>query len=161
MADLDRLLEANRRHAEGGGARLSTVIPAERLAIVTCMDVRIDPLAIFGLRLGEAHVIRNAGARVTEDVLRSLALSTHLMEVDTVLLVEHTGCGLFGVTDGELRRRTGAPLDFLPIDDHQATLRQDVERLANTNYLDLQTVAGLLFDVATQRVEVVEERRRP
>lgn len=160
MADLDQLLEASRRHAEAGVPLPTTVPPTERLAILTCMDVRIDPLAIFGLRLGQAHLLRNAGARVTEDVLRSLALSTHLMAVDTVLVLAHTGCGLFGVTDEELRRRTGAPLDFLAIDDHRGALRRDVERLVGTDYLPLRTVAGLLYDVDSRRVTLVERRDR-
>ena len=77
------------------------------------MDARIDVFGLFGLDLGEVHVIRNAGGRVTDDVLRSLALSTAVLGVDTVALVQHTGCGLEGVTDAELgrshRSRSGLP----------------------------------------------------
>ncbi|MHB1584048.1 MAG: beta-class carbonic anhydrase [Acidimicrobiales bacterium] len=160
MTDLDQLLAATRRHAAEPGTLPTVVPPTERLAVVTCMDVRIDPLAVFGLHLGQAHVLRNAGARVTDDVLRSLALSTRLMAVDTVVLLAHTGCGLFGVGNDELRRRTGAPLDFLPIADHHEALRQDVARLAATPYLALRTVAGLLYDVATKEVTLVERHQR-
>ena len=160
MADLEELLDAARRHAEGGPPLPTTVAPAEHLAILTCMDVRIDPLAIFCLRPGQAHLLRNAGARVTEDVLRSLALSSRLMEVDTVLVLGHTGCALFGVTDEELRRRTGASLDFLAIEDHHSALRRDVNRVVATDYLQLRTVAGLLYDVSTRRVSLAEVVRR-
>ena len=93
------------------------------------MDARIDVFAALGLHLGEAHVIRNAGGRVTDDVLRSLALSTHVLGVDTVVIMQHTKCGLAGVTDEELRRLTGAGLGFFPIDDHAAALREDIHLL--------------------------------
>ena len=72
------------------------------------MDARIDVFAALGLHLGEAHVIRNAGGRVTDDVLRSLALSSHVLGVDTVVVMQHTKCGVAGVSDEELRRMTGA-----------------------------------------------------
>ena len=93
------------------------------------MDARIDVFAALGLHLGEAHVIRNAGGRVTDDVLRSLALSSHVLGVDTVVVMQHTKCGLAGVTDEELRTLTGADLGFFPIDDHAAALREDIELL--------------------------------
>ena len=91
------------------------------------MDARIDVFATLGLHLGEAHVIRNAGGRITDDVLRSLALSSHVLGVDTVVVMQHTKCGLAGVTDAYLREITGADLGFLPIDDHAAALREDLE----------------------------------
>ena len=109
--------------------------PGRHLAVVTCMDARIDVFAVLGLHLGEAHVIRNAGGRVTEDVLRSLALSSGVLGVDTAVVMQHTKCGLVGVSDAQLRELTGADLGFLPIDDHAAALREDVERLARTPYL--------------------------
>src|SRR5689334_4029986 len=111
------MLEANQGYA---AARASVAIgrPSQHLAVVTCMDARIDVFAVLGLHLGEALVIRNAGGRVTEDVLRSLALATHVLGVDRVVVMQHTKCGLTGVTDDELRRLTGADLGFLSIDDH-------------------------------------------
>jgi carbonic anhydrase len=101
-------------------------------------------------------VIRNAGGRVTEDVLRSLALSCHVLGVDTVVVMQHTKCGLAGVTDDELRRITGADVGFLPIDDHAAALREDVDVLAGTPYLaPLRSVAGCVFDVETGEIDDV------
>ena len=112
------------------------------------MDARIDVFAALGLHLGEAHVIRNAGGRVTDDVLRSLALSSHVLGVDTVVVMQHTKCGLAGVTDEELRGLTGADLGFFPIDDHAAALREDIELLTAKPYLaPLQVVAGFVYDV--------------
>jgi carbonic anhydrase len=118
--------------------------------------------AALGLHLGEAHVIRNAGGRVTPDVLRSLALSCHVLGVETVVVMQHTRCGLAGVTDAELRELTGSDLGFLPIDDHAAALREDVDRLASTPYLSpLRVVAGFVFDVERGDVDDVVRWERP
>jgi carbonic anhydrase len=120
------------------------------------MDARIDVFAALGLHLGEAHVIRNAGGRVTDDVLRSLTVSTHLLGVDTVVLMQHTKCGLAGVTDDELRALTGSELGFLPIDDHAEALRQDIEVLIAKPYLEpLKVIAGFVYDVESGEVNDV------
>lgn len=104
--------------------------------------------AVLGLHLGEAHVLRNAGGRVTDDVLRSLALSTHVLGVDTVVIMLHTRCGFAGVTDEELRAYTGADLGFFPIDDHEAALREDIALLSKTPFLvPLSVIAGFVYDV--------------
>jgi carbonic anhydrase len=148
-SQIDRLLEANGSYA-AARANVHDSRPGRRLAVVTCMDARIDVVAVLGLHLGEAHVIRNAGGRVTNDVLRSLALSTHKLGVDTVVVMQHTECGLVGVTDDELQTLTGAELGFLPIDDHEAALRDDVTVLATTPYLGpIAAVAGVVYDVGT------------
>ena len=103
MDEITELLAANRGYA-AARANVADPRPGRRMAVVTCMDARIDVFAVLGLHLGEAHVIRNAGGRVTDDVLRSLALSSHVLGVDTVVVMQHTNCGLAGVTDQELRR---------------------------------------------------------
>jgi carbonic anhydrase len=126
------------------------------------MDARIDVFAALGLRLGEAHVIRNAGGRVTEDVLRSLALSSHVLGVETVVVMQHTRCGLAGVTEDELERLTGADVRFLPIDDHAEALREDVATLATTPYLNrISTIAGFVYDVDTGRIDDVTRWPHP
>ena len=155
MPEVDRLLAANQAYAATPPAALGAE-PTRRLAVVTCMDARIDVFAALGLALGEAHVVRNAGGRVTDDVLRSLALSTHVLGVDTVVVMQHTRCGLEGVTDEELRERTGADLAFHPIADHAEALRQDVDTVARAAFLTaVKAVAGLVYDVDTGRVEHV------
>ena len=136
--------------------------PSRHLAVVTCMDTRIDPLAVLGLALGEAHVIRNAGARVTDDVLRSLAVSTHALGVDSVVLMQHTQCGLAGVSDDELREQTGADVDFHAIDDHAVALRHDIDLLASTSYLALvRRIDARLLDIDTGQVSDVAHWERP
>ena len=117
------------------------------------MDARIDVFAVLGLHLGEAHVIRNAGGRVTDDVLRSLALSSHVLGVDTVVVMQHTKCGLAGVTDEELQAQTGADLGFYPIIDHAQALREDVDILTSTPYLEpVRLISGLVFDVESGEI---------
>src|SRR6266700_2285845 len=98
MTDIARLLDANEGYA-AARANVHDARPSRHLAVVTCMDARIDVFAALGLHLGDAHVIRNAGGRVTDDVLRSLALSTHILGVNTVVVMQHTKCGLAGVSD--------------------------------------------------------------
>ena len=159
MSEIDRLLEANGTHAGSHRAHLEAP-PRRRLAVVTCMDARIDVFGALGLDIGDAHVLRNAGGRVTEDVRRSLALSVHVLGVRTVVLVQHTRCGLEGLTDEELLEVTGAPLSFLPIAEHDRALAEDVELLATTSYLaPIEEIAGLVYDVDTGTLR--EVLRRP
>lgn len=152
MTEVARLLAANEGYA-AARANVADARPSRRLAVVTCMDARIDVFAVLGLHLGEAHVIRNAGGRVTDDVLRSLALSSSVLGVDTVVVMQHTQCGLAGVSEDELRERTGADLTFHAIADHESALREDVTLLTETPYLTaVRIVAGLVYDVETGRV---------
>src|SRR6202046_3727381 len=146
MKRISDLLQANQAYA-AARANVADPRPGRHLAVVTCMDARIDVFAVLGLHLGEAHVIRNAGGRVTEDVLRSLALSSGVLGVDTAVVMQHTKCGLVGVSDAQLREITGADLGFLPIDDHVAALREDVERLSGAPSLSpLDGIAGDVCD---------------
>src|SRR3954452_22043464 len=161
MTEVNRLLGANKGYA-AARANVADPRPSRRLAVVTCMDARIDVFAALGLHLGEAHVIRNAGGRVTDDVLRSLTLSSHVLGVDTVVVMQHTKCGLAGVTDEELRERTGADLGFFPIDDHAAALREDLALLEGTPYLTpLKVIAGLVYDVESGELDDVVRWERP
>jgi carbonic anhydrase len=161
MTEIAKLLDANHGYA-AARANVADPRPSRHLAVVTCMDARIDVFAVLGLHLGEAHVIRNAGGRVTDDVLRSLALSSGVLGVDTAVVMQHTKCGLAGVTDEELRAITGADLGFFPIDDHAAALREDVELLAATPYLSrLGLIAGFVYDVEGGQLSDVVRWERP
>jgi carbonic anhydrase len=161
MTEIARLLAANQGYAFAR-AHVGDARPGRRLAVLTCMDARIDVFAILGLHLGEAHVLRNAGGRVTDDVLRSLALSSHFLGVETVVIMQHTKCGLAGVTDDALRRQTGAEFAFFPIDDHAAALREDIELLARTEFLwPLRMIAGFVYDVESGELDDVVRWERP
>ncbi len=161
MTDVTRFLEANKAYA-AARANVADARPSQKLAVLTCMDARIDVFAALGLHLGEAHVLRNAGGRVTDDVLRSLALSCHVLGVDTMVVMQHTQCGLAGVTDEELRRRTGADLGFFPIDDHAAALAEDIQLLIEKPFLEpLRSISGLVYDVESGEIADVARWDRP
>lgn len=162
MQRIDELLAANERYVSGGGPEASVDgKPTRRLAVVTCMDARIDVFAVLGLHIGDAHVLRNAGGRLTEDVLRSLALSSHALGVNAVVVMQHTRCGLTGVTEEQLRELTGAELDFLAIEDHRAALGRDLDTLMATPYLGgIEVFAGVVYDVDTGQVEEIDRRTR-
>ena len=161
MTEIQRMLAANEAYA-AARANIADARPSRRLAVVTCMDARIDVFAVLGLHLGEAHVVRNAGGRVTDDVLRSLALSSQVLGVDTVAVMQHTKCGLAGVTDAELRQLTGADLGFFPIDDHAVALREDIDILTGQPYLaPIKTIVGFVYDVETGELDDVVRWERP
>lgn len=160
MSEIDRVVEANQSYAVDP-AVTGSGRPARRLAVVTCMDTRIDVRAALGLELGQAIVLRNAGGRITDDVVRSLALATHALGVDTVVVMQHTKCGLSGVSDAELQRMTGSDIEFLAIEDHTVALEGDLQKLTSQPFLGLvDRAAALLYDVETGKVEMVSRWSR-
>lgn len=160
MSSLDFLLDRNDAFANGR-ASLGEPRPSRRVAVLTCKDARINVYDVFGFELGEAHILRNAGGRVTDDVLRGLAVASHALGVESLIIMEHTGCGMAALTDEQLREMTGADIDFLTIGDHDREVRHDVDIVLNTPYLSkLTTVGGYVYDVVTGRVrEVVRHER--
>jgi carbonic anhydrase len=129
---------------------------ARGLAVVTCMDSRIEPLAMLGLAPGDAKILRNAGARVTDDVLRTLVLAQWLLGVDRAMVVAHTRCRMAAGSEQEVHAaidEAGGPdtrsLSFLVTDDQLATLRADVQRIRSWPYLHGLAVGGFLYDVDT------------
>jgi carbonic anhydrase len=135
---------------------------ARGLAVVTCMDSRISPLDMLGLTPGDAKILRNAGARVTDDVLRTLVLAVYLLEVSRVLVVAHTDCRMTKVTDEEVHQEILArgvdtrSLEFRTTRDQRAELLGDVQKIRSSPYLppDL-AVGGCIYDVATGLIEMV------
>lgn len=151
----DDLLAANRRYrAEFHDSGVEGVA-AKELAVLTCIDSRIDPLALLGLRAGDAKIIRNAGARVTDDALRSLVLAVNLLGVTRVCVIQHTDCAMVGVTNDDLRGRIGemrgvdaSGWDFLASTDQIATLRDDIGRIESCPLMPPGLeVGGFVFDV--------------
>lgn len=127
---------------------------ARGLALLTCMDSRIDPLAMLGLRPGDAKILRNAGARVTDDVLRTLVLAVYLLDVRRVMVVQHTRCRMAGGTEEDVHDAISAgggpdtrSLAFLTTQDQQAAVRADVVRILAWPYLPGLTVGGFVFDL--------------
>ena len=133
---------------------------AKGLAVLTCMDSRIDPLGMLGLQPGDAKILRNAGARVTPDVLRTLVLATYLLGVDRAMVVAHTDCRMAGGTEEDVHdaiRAAGGPdtrsMSFETTTDPRATLQLDVQRIRSSPYLAGLTVGGFVYDVHTGRLE--------
>jgi carbonic anhydrase len=151
----DDLLDANRRYRSDFHDSGVAGKAARGLAVLTCIDSRIDPLAMLGLKAGDAKIIRNAGARVTDDALRSLILATNLLGATRVCVVQHTDCAMVGKTDDEIRARIGdlrgvdaSGWEFLTSSDQTATLRADIARIRSCSLVppDLE-VGGFIFDV--------------
>jgi carbonic anhydrase len=142
--------------------------PRLQLAVVTCMDARIDVAGALGVRPGEAHVIRNAGGLVTDDVLRSLVLSQRLLGTVEVMVIQHTGCGVHGLEDAELARQlteeTGAPPPFAfgGFTDLEASVRSSLDRIRSCPWLPATgAVRGFVYEIDTARVREVGWRPAP
>ena len=157
MGAFDDLLNAN---ADYANAFVDDGLPgqaARGLAIVTCMDSRIEPLTMLNLKRGDAKILRNAGGRVTGDVLRTLVLATHLLGVNRILVVEHTECKMASHTADEVHQSIfeasgidSRSLEFQLMDDQLQSLAQDVQRVRSSPYLPGGVeVGGFLYDVRT------------
>ena len=136
--------------------------PARKLAVVTCMDCRLDVSAAFGLDLGDAHMLRNAGGIVTDDVLRSLAISQHALGTTAIALVHHTDCGMAGFDDPAFRAGLAADSGVAPswdvagFTDVRAAVRHAVEVVRGCPWLpNRDDVSGYVYDVATGAVDPV------
>jgi len=160
---IDRLLSNNGSFAEGLPERHLSVEPSLRLAIVTCMDSRLDVFGALGLGEGEAHVLRNAGGVITDDVIRSLALSQRKLGTREVMLIHHTDCGLEKVSDdgfrGELQEATGVAPHFAieSFTDVDADVRQSVLRVRRSAFLPHRDVVrGFVYEVDTHRLREID-----
>lgn len=162
--DFSDVLAANRAFAEGFVDTGMGGVAAKGLAIVTCMDSRIAPLAITGMSTGDVKILRNAGARVTEDVLRTLVLATYLLGVDRVLVMPHTKCRMAGGEEAlihdEIQAEYGVDtrsVEFRTVSDQRSALRMDVQRIRSYPLLPPGlVVAGAVYDVATGILEPVD-----
>ena len=156
MSVTDELLENNARYADNFKGPLP-LPPAKKLAVVACMDARLDVYAILGLHEGDAHVIRNAGGVITDDEIRSLAISQRLLGTEEVILIHHTDCGMLTFTDDDFKRSIQDETGIKPawsaeaFPDLDEDVRQSIARIKGK-----ESVRGFVFDVATgELVEVV------
>jgi len=153
----DDLLQANREFAETFAFGGFDGVAHAGVAVVTCMDSRIDPLRMLGLQPGDAKIFRNPGGRVTEAALEALVLGVHLLNVNRILVVPHTRCAMASATQDELRARVGrsAGVDaswqtFGVVDDQKAALQDDVRKVkAHPLIPESVAVGGFLYDVDT------------
>ena len=165
MGAIDELLANNRRYAGAVGDLHLDLRPARALAIVTCMDARLNVFAALGLRDGDAHVLRNAGGVVTDDVVRSLALSQRLLGTREVMLIHHTDCGLERLGEEEFRSELEAAAGFAPpfpigaFADVDDAVRESVLRVRNSPFLlHRDRVRGFVYDVDSHLLREVVVR---
>jgi carbonic anhydrase len=163
MDTIDELFENNQAFAADSGERHLDVEPQSHLAIVTCMDSRLDVFAALGLGQGEAHVLRNAGGIITDDVIRSLAISQRRLGTRQVMLIHHTDCGMQKITDDgfrlELQETTGIAPAFAieSFKDVEEDVRQSIRRVRSSPFLPHRDVVrGFVYDVDTHRLREVE-----
>jgi len=134
------------------------------LAIVTCMDSRINPLSVVGMKSGDAKILRNAGGRVTEDVLRTLVLATYLLGVERILIMPHTNCRMAQVDDVEIHREIDtkygidtSEIEFKTVPDQRQALIEDVQKIRGYRLINKNVVVGgAIYDVATGKITPVD-----
>ena len=162
LTDFSDILAANAEYAQE--FRLAGLRPeaARGLGVLTCIDSRIEPLTMLGLVPGDAKILRNAGARVTDDALRSLVLAVHLLGVERIAVIAHTRCRMTEATDEQLRAeisaRAGAPAtgwQFHAIDDQRATPESDLRTLRDCPLVPATVrLGGFVYDVDTGRLDL-------
>lgn len=160
MQDFSDLFAANAEFVKGFKSQELTGEARRGLAIITCMDSRIDPLRIVGMQPGDAKILRNAGARVTEDVLRTLVLATHLLNVSRVLVMPHTDCRMASGTEDEIhaaiKERSGVDtrgIEIRTVKDQVAALNADLVRIKSFPLLPKNlSVTGGIYDVKSGKL---------
>ena len=166
MSTTDELLANNQDYAASFDKADLPVPPARKVAVVACMDARLNVYRVLGLQEGDAHVIRNAGGVVTDDAIRSLAISQRLLGTEEIVLIHHTDCGMLTFTSDALRRivKDAAPgdaavaarvdeIDFLEFQDLHASVKEDVAWVkGEALLLPDTTVTGWVYDVKSGRV---------
>jgi len=159
----EELLRAARAYEASFVPDQHTAAPGRHLVVLACMDARLDLFRLLGLEIGDAHILRNAGGRATNDMIRSLVLSSTALGTREIVVIHHTGCGLHQRTDADLRaavaERTGADastISFHPFDDVAQSVRDDVAVLRGHPLLPDMTVWGGVYDVATGHLDIVD-----
>jgi carbonic anhydrase len=162
-ADFDDLLSANREFADHFGLSGFDGVANAGIALITCMDSRIDPLGMLGLKPGDAKIFRNPGGRVTEQALEALVLGVHLLNVNRILVIPHTRCAMSSSTLEQVRERVSASAGqdaswqtFSMVIDQKEALRDDVHKVESHPLIpDTVKVGGFVYDVDTGLIEQV------
>ena len=164
MAVIEEVIKANESYAQNFTIGDLPMPPGRKLAVVACMDARLTVEEVLGLKTGDAHIIRNAGGIVTEDTIRSLIISHHLLGTQEFLLIHHTDCGMLTFKDEELfeklQQQTGtatvAPVHFHSFSDLEEDVRQQIQKLKSHPWIPKHIpVRGFIFDVKTGRLNEV------
>jgi carbonic anhydrase len=162
MSVTDDLLRNNEAHAASFDEPGLPASPRKKVVVVACMDTRLDPYAVLGLRAGDAHILRNAGGVVTDDVIRSLAISQRLLGTEEIVLIHHTGCGMLTFTDDAFKRSIHHDVGVVPewdagaFTDLDEAVRRSIARITASPFVPhTDHVRGFVYDVATGRLREV------
>lgn len=166
MGLLEQCMRSNQTYAGSFGERAQLdKCPAQQLLVLTCMDCRIQVEGILGLKFGDAHILRNAGGIATDDVIRSLILSYRFHGTREVFVINHTGCGLLGLYDDQLRKelameagRDTGGLEFFGFRDLESNVKRQVQRIRESPFIPQDiAIRGLIYDVKTGSLQKVVE----
>jgi carbonic anhydrase len=162
MSTTDDLLRNAQAYADSFDKGDLALAPARKVAVLACMDARLDPNAVLGLQEGDAHVIRNAGGVVTDDAIRSLAISQRLLGTEEVVLIHHTGCGMLTFNDDEFKRSIQDEVGIKPtwsaesLGDLEEDVRQSVARIRASPFIPRKdSIRGFVYEVETGRLREV------
>jgi carbonic anhydrase len=164
MSTTDSLLRNNERHSSSFQKGHLPMPPAKKLAVVACMDARLDVHKILGLDEGDAHVIRNAGGVVTDDAIRSLTISQRLLGTDEIILIHHTDCGMLTFKDDAVKKQieedTGVrpPFALEAFSDLDADVKQSIARIEASPFIPNKNVRGFVYDVKTGKLNEVKAK---
>jgi carbonic anhydrase len=163
MGRFDELHRANESYAETFEHGDLPMPPKRQVAVITCMDARLHPEKFLGLEVGDAHMIRNAGGRASQDAIRSLVISQRLLGTNEVVVIHHTDCGMLTFSNQELADQVQkelsvdvGDLDFLPFKDLEQSVRDDVEILRSSSLIPKDIpISGAIYDVRTGKLRPV------
>ena len=162
MSQTDELLKNNEAYAASFDKAELPLPPARKLAVLACMDARLDPAGALGLQEGDAHVIRNAGGVVTDDEIRSLAISQNLLGTEEIVLIHHTDCGMLTFTDDEFRQKLEQETGETPewsahtFPDLEGNVRDSIARIKSSPFIPKKdSVRGFVYEVETGRLREV------
>ena len=162
MSVIDDLLKNNEEYAKGFDKGDLPLPPAKGVAVVACMDARLDVHAMLGLELGDAHVIRNAGGVITDDEIRSLLISQRLLGTTEIILIHHTGCGMLTFTDDEVAAGVEADTGVKPpfalesFPDLEGNVRESIEKIKTSPFIpNKDAIRGFVYEVETGRLREV------
>jgi carbonic anhydrase len=163
MSIMDRFRKKNEKYAKDFDKGDKTLVPGYPLVVLTCMDARVQPEAFLGMDVGDAHVIRNAGGRASDDALRSLIISSRLLGTQEYAVIHHTDCGMLTFSNDDLRGKLAADtgkdashMDFLPFSDVEESIREDVRRIRDNPFIPPAVeVSGWVYDVKTGKLQEI------
>jgi carbonic anhydrase len=162
MSSTDELLANNERYAAGFDKADLPLPPAKKVAVVTCMDARLSPYVMLGLQEGDAHIIRNAGGVVTDDEIRSLAISQRLLGTEEIIVIHHTDCGMLTFKDDDFKAQIQEDTGIKPtwsaeaFSDLEEDVRQTVARIRTSPFIpNKDSIRGFVYEVETGRLREV------